>query len=168
MSNQRGPRTYPNGSEITVTMPNPDASPTVVTPLPALRDAMRTSNRPENVHDLPLWRPGISAPPAAAAPPTPAEQTEIGTVAAQVVGHAYKRQFDVLRNEMRAEPRKVIDDLNDIVAASLMDMHAFMAELDGVAEAMGFRSAAVRRLGKGLVTGDMTAAAVLEELHAIG
>lgn len=163
---QRGPRTYPPGSEITVTMPSPDANPTVVTPLPTLRDAMAARTRPESVHDLPLWRPGVST--ADTTPPGPAEQTEIGTVAAQVVGHAYKRQFNKLRAEMAAEPRVVIADLNDIVTGAMLDAGTYMAELDDIAESMGFLSASVRRLGKGLATGDMTAAAVLAELHAIG
>ena len=163
---QREPRTYPTGAELTVHMPNPNASPTVVTPLPTLRDAMART-RPESVHDLPLWRPGVSTAPTDTAP-TPAEQTEIGTVAAQVVGHAYKRQFTRLRAEMAAEPRVVIADLNDIVTGAMIDAGTYMAELDDVAESLGFLSASVRRLGRGLATGDLTAAAVLAELHAIG
>lgn len=166
MANEREPRTYPTGNELTVPMPNPNGSPTVITPLPTLRDA--ASVRPDSVHDLPLWRPGVSPTAAHNDEPSPAEQTEIGTVAAQVVGHAYKRQFNRLRAEMRAEPRKVIADLNDIVAGYKVDAHTIMAELDAVAESLGFRSASVRRLGKGLAHGDMTAAAVLEELHALG
>lgn len=170
MANEREPRTYPTGNGLTVPMPNPNGNPTVITPLPTLRDA--ASVRPDSVHDLPLWRPDVSPTAARNTEPSPAEQTEIGIVAAQVVGHTikheYMRKFNRLRAELRAEPRKVMDDLRDIVTASVMDAHAILAELESVAESMGFRSASVRRLGKGLAHGDMSAADVLEELHALG
>lgn len=175
---RRPNRTYkPSPTDVTGILPSPDATNTAVMPLTPLRDAFAGSSRhhPASAHDLPLWRPGVSPTAATNTEPAPAEQTEIGTVVRQVVGHVVRHQvnavrdgFNACRTDLEAAPVVTAADYDDVMRDAMSGVAAIMAELDAVAETLGFRAASVRRLGRGLGTGGMSPEDVLAELQALG
>lgn len=173
MNRRPGPRSYTPPADPTATaiMPTPDAHQTTVMPFQTLRDALATSGRPKpaSALELPLWR-SATAPnaPGPAAPPARTEQTDIRDVTHQVVAHVYRHRFNECHTDLEAIPAAVAADHADIIREATTAIAAIMAELDAVAEGMGFRTASVRRLGRSLATGGMSPDDVLAELHALG
>lgn len=176
--NRRPPTPGPADPSMTAIMPSPNADATAVMRLPSLRDAMAGTSRarPESVLQFPLWRPhpaGTDAPtadatPTVAPPPKRTEQTDIREVAHNVVGHVYRHRFNACHADLEAVPAAVAADHEDVMREALTGIAVIMAELDAVAEGMGFRTASVRRLGRSMALGGMSPDAVLAELHALG